>query len=51
MEFMELMTEWLLLREQERDPELLRSPETKHRDWERKLEIEQELNKRMRGEL
>jgi len=51
MQFMDLLKEWLRLREMENDRELIRLPENRQKDWLRMYEIEDELNRRARGEL
>ena len=49
MEFMGLLKEWLTLRKWEDDRELLRTPESRHRDWERMQWLEAELNRMVRA--
>ena len=51
MEFMDMLKEWLQLRDMDKDRELTRLPETKGRDWCRMDELEEAINKKMRGEL
>ena len=51
MQFMDLLEEWLRLREMGKDRELYTSEDRKQSNYERKQEIEDEINKRMRGEL
>ena len=51
MEFMDLMKEWLRLREHENDKELFMPLESIQRNYERSAELEFEINKRIRGDL
>ena len=51
MQFMDLLKEWIRLREIEADPDPCMSDGHKHWNYERTQEIEHEINKRIRGEL
>lgn len=52
MEFMDMLSEWLTLRDKDNiDGEDTRSIRTRQLDRERMDELEQEINRRMRGEL
>lgn len=51
MEFMDMLREWLELRDEDLDVEDTRSISRRADDWERMYELEQEINKRMRLEL
>ena len=51
MEFMDMLEEWLDLRDKDNSEEDTRSIPRRHDDRERKYELEEEINKRMRGEL
>ena len=51
MEFMELLREWLELRERDMSEDESRPFQQRRLDRERMAELEHEINKRARGEL
>lgn len=51
MEFMDMLKEWLQIRDMEKDHELVRLLESKQRDWLRMNELEDAINRKIRGEL
>jgi hypothetical protein len=53
MEFMDMLKEWLDLRDEDNDPEEVcnRSLDVRTQDRNRMEDLEHEINKRIRGEL
>ena len=50
MEFMDMLREWLALRDRQNDEEDNRPIDTRYREQERMAELEEEINRRARGE-
>jgi len=51
MEFMDMLREWIDLRDRQNAEEDNRPIDTRYRERERMAELEEEINRRARGEL